>query len=49
MPAMLRLQAMTQGHSHSKAPENNEMQLTRSAWANGRARPLQLIAVFSGR
>ena len=27
---------------------NNAMKLTRSAWANGRARTLQLIAVLCG-
>ena len=28
-------------------PSNNAMKLTKSAWANGRARPLQLIAVLA--
>ena len=29
-------------------PHNNAMKLTRSAWANGRERPLQLISVLCG-
>ncbi len=40
-------QRMTQHQSVAQALPNNAMKLTRSAWVNGRARPLQLIAVLA--
>jgi hypothetical protein len=40
---------MSLSTSSSVAPQNNEMQLTRSARVNGMTRPLQLISVLCGR